>query len=85
MALIQLPDEIYRLIYSYIYDVTPIRELRRKYVKNDTEYYRYRFEERVLLRNGWYHWTTYCAVFPSIVSAYWFDTGKTNEYDYDYE
>jgi hypothetical protein len=81
---IELPDEIYRKIYSYIFDLRELLVLKKRYLYDDRDDFVYRYENRYDFNSG-YHWTQHGIVFPSIVSAYWFDKGFTEVCDYPEE
>jgi hypothetical protein len=70
----KLPNEIYRHIYKYVLDLTILDHLRLKYTSDNYPDFHYRYENRIVLYNGFYHFIEKHFYFPSIVSCYWFDS-----------
>lgn len=78
---IKIPNEIYREIYKYLYDITELNKLNKKYYYKEYNNYRYYFEKRYIINNI-YYFTRHYIIFPNIVSAYLFDNYKCDEDDY---
>lgn len=83
MKIRDLPDEICRKIYSYILDLTVLNKLRIRYTENEYPDFSYRYDDRIVLYNGHYHFIEKHFYFPSIVSCYWFDSGMQEIEDFD--
>ena len=78
----KLPDDIWRYIYKYIFDLSEIKKIKDKYLYKDNEY-KYYFEQRYNLTYSYYHWTEHFITFPSIVSCYFFNKGYYEVSDFN--
>jgi len=90
-----LPVEIYRKIYSYLFDLSEIKYIKNKYTHNDNnknkenfnDSFRYYFSKHYIIL-GYDYWQKHFITLPSFISCYRFHknySGANSVYDYPLE